>query len=88
MTLGSWGEQAAAKYLIKKGYIILERNFRCRLGEIDIIALDGKNAGICRSENEAKPKLRASVRGGECAEDPAPEKDVLLLYDDPSCGAP
>jgi putative endonuclease len=42
MTLGSWGEQTAAKYLIKKGYIILERNFRYRLGEIDIVALDGR----------------------------------------------
>jgi putative endonuclease len=42
MTLGSWGEQTAAKYLIKRGYIILERNFRSRLGEIDLIALDGR----------------------------------------------
>jgi putative endonuclease len=42
MTLGSWGEHSAAKYLIRKGYIILERNFRCRLGEIDLIALDGR----------------------------------------------
>ncbi|HML36940.1 MAG TPA: YraN family protein [Bacillota bacterium] len=43
MTLGSWGEAAAEKYLKKKGYAILERNFRCRLGEIDIIALDGRS---------------------------------------------
>lgn len=41
MTLGSWGEALAEKYLKKKGYIIVERNFRCRLGELDIIALDG-----------------------------------------------
>lgn len=43
MTLGSWGEDAAEKYLKKKGYTILERNFRCKLGEIDIIALDGRS---------------------------------------------
>jgi len=41
MTLGGWGEDAAEKYLKKKGYIIVERNFRCKLGEIDIIAMDG-----------------------------------------------
>lgn len=41
MKLGSWGEVIAEKYLKKKGYLILERNFRCRLGEIDIIARDG-----------------------------------------------
>ena len=41
MNLGGWGEEAAAKYLKKKGYTIVDRNFRCKLGEIDIIALDG-----------------------------------------------
>jgi len=39
--LGSAGEAAAAWYLEKKGWKILERNYRCRLGEIDLIALDG-----------------------------------------------
>ncbi len=41
MKLGRWGEDIAEKYLKKKGYLIVERNFRCRLGEIDIIARDG-----------------------------------------------
>ena len=39
--LGSGGERAAADFLIGRGYHVLERNFRCRGGEIDIIALDG-----------------------------------------------
>ncbi len=38
--LGTQGEDLAVKYLKKKGYIIIERNFRCRFGEIDIIAQD------------------------------------------------
>lgn len=42
MALGAIGEDIAERYLKKKGYRIIDRNFRCRLGEIDIIALDGE----------------------------------------------
>ncbi len=38
--LGSLGEQLAASYLCKKGYKIVQTNYLCRQGEIDIIALD------------------------------------------------
>lgn len=36
--IGKAGEDLARKYLINNGYDILESNFRCRCGEIDIIA--------------------------------------------------
>lgn len=36
--LGLLGEQIAAEFLAGHGYRIIERNFRCELGEIDIIA--------------------------------------------------
>ena len=39
--LGSWGEQKAREYLESKGFVILEINYRCKLGEADIIAMDG-----------------------------------------------
>lgn len=38
--LGTYGEEQAALYLRSKGYDILKMNFRCRTGEIDIIASD------------------------------------------------
>ena len=38
---GNWGEERAALYLRLHGYKIVERNFRCRQGEIDIIARKG-----------------------------------------------
>lgn len=37
---GNYGETLACEYLKKRGYKILERNFRIRGGEIDIIAKD------------------------------------------------
>lgn len=38
--LGNSGEEMAVNHLIKNDYEILERNFRCRSGEIDIVARD------------------------------------------------
>ncbi|WP_027084281.1 YraN family protein [Cohnella panacarvi] len=38
---GRMGEQAAADYLANLGYRIVARNWRCRIGEIDLIAEDG-----------------------------------------------
>ena len=38
--LGRTGERLAAETLIEQGYHILERNFRCRHGEIDLVAED------------------------------------------------
>lgn len=37
---GRAGEDAAAEYLIKKGYRVVERNYNCRIAEIDIVAYD------------------------------------------------
>lgn len=39
--LGKLGEEQAAVWLDRKGYEIVERNFRCNWGEVDIIAKDG-----------------------------------------------
>ena len=39
---GNYGEDLACEYLKKQGYKILERNYRIRGGEIDIVARDGE----------------------------------------------
>ena len=41
LSLGQQAEEIAAQYLLGKGYSILKRNHRTRLGEIDIVAQDG-----------------------------------------------
>ena len=38
--LGAWGEALAAEYLRKKHYKILASGYRCRFGEIDLIAVN------------------------------------------------
>ncbi|TDZ77209.1 hypothetical protein DE4585_01459 [Mycobacteroides salmoniphilum] len=40
--IGSRGEDLAAEYLSGDGFTILDRNWRCRYGELDIIAAEGE----------------------------------------------
>ena len=40
-TLGRLGEQLAADHLVRLGWTIVSRNHRTRLGEIDLVAIDG-----------------------------------------------
>jgi putative endonuclease len=40
INLGRRGENISVEFLKKKGYKIIERNYRCSLGEIDIVAKD------------------------------------------------
>ena len=52
--LGRWGEEKVAEWLRKKGYQVVAAGYRCRFGEIDLIAKRGKY--ICFTE----VKLRKS----------------------------
>jgi putative endonuclease len=56
--LGRQGEQMAADYLTNAGLHVLERNWRCSQGEIDIVAADGRVLVIC------EVKTRSDVRFG------------------------
>lgn len=44
---GGFYEKIAGEFLKKKGYQILEYNFRCRYAEIDIVAMDGEYLVFC-----------------------------------------
>ena len=60
---GAVYERAAGHYLEKLGYEILEYNYRCRVGEIDIVARDGEYMVFCevkyRSDNRKGNPLEA-----------------------------
>ena len=45
--LGRLGEQLAAEHLIRRGFQIVERNYRTRWGELDIVAYDGRTLAFC-----------------------------------------
>lgn len=44
---GRWGEDLAVRHLERAGMVIVERNWRSRSGEIDIVAVDGDTVIIC-----------------------------------------
>lgn len=74
MQLGRRGEQLACEHLVRRGFQILERNYRTRWGELDIVAFDGativfcevktrRAGGRCGAPLEAlDPRKRAQVR--------------------------
>lgn len=60
--IGNAGEDFAAAYMQKNGMRLLERNYYCRMGEIDIIAQDGDTVVF------AEVKTRAGKSYGTAAE--------------------
>jgi putative endonuclease len=45
--VGAYGERVAERFLVQAGLVVLERNWRCPLGEIDIVARDGDCLVVC-----------------------------------------
>lgn len=52
--LGRYGEEVAARRLAEGGLCILERNWRCAEGELDIVALDGDTLAICEVKTRSE----------------------------------
>ena len=72
--MGAWGEDLALRYLIKHGYRLVERNYRTRRGEIDL---------ILRKEGTlvfVEVKLRRGTGFGDPLEAVTPRKQATLRY--------
>ena len=64
--VGRVGEEAAVRFLHEQGYRIVERNYRCRFGEIDLIARDGETLAFIevktrRSRAFGPPALAVTI---------------------------
>jgi putative endonuclease len=60
--LGRRGEDLAADYLRQQGLVVLSRNWRCRFGEVDLVATDRSQLVVC------EVKTRSGTRFGAPAE--------------------
>jgi putative endonuclease len=58
---GELGEEIAANFLIARGFRIVERNFRCKGGEVDIIARDPGDKSLVFIEVKARRDLSYGV---------------------------
>lgn len=45
--VGAWGEELAARHLVEDEMVILDRNWRCEVGELDLVARDGNTLVVC-----------------------------------------
>ena len=70
---GRWGEDQVAEYLRKKGFRIAAANWKCRFGELDLVAEDGtylcfvevklrKTAALCRPGAAVDWRKQARLR--------------------------
>jgi len=73
--LGERGEDAAVAFLERSGLTIVERNWRCQAGEIDIVALDGDTLVLC----EVKTRRTAAKGTPEEAVTPAKQRRYAKL---------
>ena len=77
-TVGQRGEDRAAQFLVERGFRVVERNYRCRYGEADIVVQSRRGIGLIEvkargsdafglpAEAIGQTKVRRMQRIGEC----------------------
>lgn len=58
--VGQWGEERAAHWLLERGWKVVERNWRCPAGEVDIVARDLDGSLVL-----VEVKTRSGLRFGD-----------------------
>jgi putative endonuclease len=70
--VGRFGERVAAQRLVAEGMVLLDRNWRCELGEVDLVLRDGEVLVFC------EVKTRSSTAYGHPLEAVGPAKGARL----------
>lgn len=73
--IGARGEAAAAAFLARAGMTVVDRNWRCKAGEIDIVALDGDTLVVV----EVKTRRTPAKGSPEEAVSPAKQRKLVRL---------
>ena len=71
-SLGGYGERVAAQRLVAAGMVLVDQNWRCELGEIDLVLRDGDVLVFC------EVKTRSSTAYGHPLEAVTPTKGARL----------
>jgi putative endonuclease len=70
--VGRYGEDVASQHLLDAGLVIISRNWRCKAGELDIVASEGPTLVFC------EVKTRTSLAFGDPAEAVSPAKAARI----------
>jgi putative endonuclease len=69
---GAWGEELALRYLTRQGYTLVERNYRTRYGELDLVVRSGTTLVF------VEVKLRRTTGFGDPLEAVTPHKQARI----------
>jgi len=61
--LGRFGEAYAARYLVERGMVLLDRNWRCEAGEIDLVLRDGAVLVVCEVKTRSSQAFGSPLEG-------------------------
>ncbi|MGH3329973.1 MAG: YraN family protein [Nocardioidaceae bacterium] len=61
--LGTYGEALAARHLVEQGMVLLDRNWRCSMGEIDLVLREGRVLVVCEVKTRSSLAFGAPLEG-------------------------
>lgn len=61
--LGRFGEAYAARHLAEQGMVVLDRNWRCDAGEIDLVLRDGRVLVVCEVKTRSSNAYGSPLEG-------------------------
>jgi len=62
-SLGAFGEAYAARHLVEQGMVVLDRNWRCDAGEIDLVLRDGRVLVVCEVKTRSSTAFGSPLEG-------------------------
>jgi putative endonuclease len=62
-SLGAFGEAYAARHLVEHGMVLLDRNWRCDAGEIDLVLREGRVLVVCEVKTRSSAAYGSPLEG-------------------------